>query len=133
MKVFLCIRKVYVLAADEYWQSYWMIFDIVTQFWTVFSNELNFSINCCPGRILTIRNLHYYFHNEPDGLSGLSPYYRIHDNGTSIDLKISERPFAKELEAAWEKSDANPNGDGYGFLSIELAPFYQRFYEDVPN
>ena len=134
MKLFLCIRKVYVLAADKYWQSYWMIFDIPTQFWTVFNNDLKgLDINCCPGRILTIRNIHYYFHNEPDGVSGLSPYYRILDNGTSIDLKISDIPFAKELEAAREKSQANPNGEGYGFLSIELAPFYQRFYEDVPK
>ena len=134
MKIFLCIRKVYVLAADKYWQSYWMIFDIATQFWTIFPNDLEgLDINCCPGRILTIRNIHYYFHNEPDGVSGLSPYYRILDNGTSIDLKISDIPFAKELEAAREKSQANPNGEGYGFLSIELAPFYQRFYEDVPK
>ena len=134
MKIFLCIRKVYVLAADKYWQSYWMIFDIATQFWTIFLNDLEgLDINCCPGRILTIRNIHYYFHNEPDGVSGLSPYYRILDNGTAIDLKISEIPFAKELEAAREKSEANGNGDGYGFLSIELAPFYQRFYEDVPK
>ena len=134
MKLFLCIRKVYVLAADKYWQSYWMIFDITTQFWTVFNNDLEgLDINCCPGRILTIRNIHYYFHNEPDGVSGLSPYYRILDNGTSIDLKISDIPFAKELEAAREKSQANPNGEGYGFLSIELAPFYQRFYEGVPK
>ena len=133
MKVFLCIRKVYVLAVDKYWQNYWMIFDIGTQFWTVFPNDLNFIVNCCSGRVLTIRNLHYYFHNEPDGSSELSPYYRILDNGTAIDLKISEIPFAKELEAAREKSEANGNGDGYGFLSIELAPFYQRFYEDAPN
>ena len=122
------------MAADKDWQSYWMIFDIATQFWTVFPNDLEgLNINCCPGRILTIRNIHYYFHNEPDGVSGLSPYYRILDNGTSIDLKISDIPFAKELEAAREKSQANPNGEGYGFLSIELAPFYQRFYEDVPK
>ena len=134
MKIFLCIRKVYVLAADKYWQSYWMIFDIATQFWTIFLNDLEgLDINCCPGRILTIRNIHYYFHNEPDGVSGLSPYYQILDNGSSIDLKISDIPFAKELEAAREKSQANPNGEGYGFLSIELAPFYQRFYEDVPK
>ena len=133
MKVFLCIRKVYVLAVDKYWQNYWMIFDIGTQFWTVFPNDLNFIVNCCSGRVLTIRNLHYYFHNEPDGSSELSPYYRILDNGSSIELKISDIPFAKELEAAREKSQANPNGEGYGFLSIELAPFYQRFYEDVPK
>ena len=134
MKVFLCIRKVYVLAAGNHWQSYWMIFDVATQFWTFSPNNLEgLEINCCPGRILTIRNIHYYFHNEPDGASGLSPYYRILDNGTSIDLKIIDIPFAKELEAAHKKSQANPNGEGYGFLSIELAPFYQRFYEDVPK
>ena len=133
MKVFLCNRKVYVLAAGKYWQSWWMILDIATNFWTVFPNDLNFITNCCPGRILTIRNVHYYFHNEPDGSSELSPYYRILDNGTAIDLKISEIPFAKELEAAKNKSEANGNGVGYGFLNIELAPFYQRFYEDVPN
>ena len=126
-------RKVYVLAADIYWQSYWMIFDIATQFWTFFPNDLNFMFNCCPGRILTIRNVHYYFHNEPYGITGLSPYYRILDNGTAIDLKISEIPFAKELEAAREKCEENLNCDAYGFLSIELAPFYQRFYEDVQN
>ena len=132
-KVFFNIRKVYVLGADKDWQSYWMIFDIGTQFWTIFPNDLNSIVNCCPGRVLTIRNFHYYFHNEPDGSSGLSPYYRILDNGTTIDLKISEIPFSKELEAAREKSEANGNVDGYGFLSIELAPFYQRFYADVPN
>ena len=53
--------------------------------------------------------------------------------GTSIDLNISDIPFSKELKAAHEKSQANPNGEGYGFISIELAPFYQRFYEDVPK
>ena len=133
MKVFLYIRKVYVLGADKDWQSYWMIFDVRTQFRTIFRNDLNFIVNCCPGRVLTIRNFHYYFHNEPDGSSGLSPYYRILDNGTTIDLKISEIPFSKELEAAREKCEENLNCDAYGFLSIELAPFYQRFYEDAPN
>ena len=136
MKVFLCIRKVYVLAAGNYWQSYWMIFDVATQFWTFSPNDLEgLEINCCPGRILTIRNIHYYFNNDIVGSSPsidpivkaalLSPIYRILDNGTSIDLE-SEIPFAKEY---WAEKAENPNGEVKD-LTIAQAPFYQRFYED---
>ena len=138
MSVFLCIRKVYVLSRSPSEDSYskWMIFDVDTQNWMVFTNDLDFVTNCCLGSMLTIRNVHYYFNNDITGVEIPwlnKPIYRILDNGTSIDLKISDIPFAKELEAAREKSQANPNGEGYGFLSIELAPFYQRFYEDVPK
>ena len=111
-----------------------MIFDIETQHWTVFINDLNFVVNCCYGSILTIRNIHYYFSNDVtvsspsinpiDRANLLSPIYRVLDNGTSIDLE-SEVPFAKTYLASIE----NPNGM-MDFFSIVLAPFYQRFYED---
>ena len=55
--------------------------------------------------------------------------YRILDNGTSIDLEISEIPFAKEYWASWAINEDNPSIRHYDFLSIVLAPFYQRFYE----
>ena len=58
------------------WASHWMIFDIATQHWTFFINDLNFVRNCCDGSILTIRNVHYYFNNDVQDQNGLSPMYR---------------------------------------------------------
>ena len=137
MRVFLCIRKVYVLSKTDNSESHWMIFDIETQHWTVFISDLNFVLRCCYGSMLTIRNIHYYFNNDIVGSSPfidpivkaalLSPIYRILDNGTSIDLE-SEIPIAKQYLAAME----NPNGEP-DILSIVQAPFYQRFYEEVQN
>ena len=124
MKVFLCIRKVYVLSYTEDWYSQWMIFDIDTQNWMVFTNDLNFVTNCCYGSILTMRNVHYYFNNDITGVEIPwlnKPIYRILDNGTSIDLE-REIPFAKEY-CAGEVEE----------LSIVQAPFYQRFYEEVQS
>ena len=138
MRVFLCIRKVYVLSKTDNSESHWMIFDIETQHWTVFISDLNFVLRCCYGSMLTIRNIHYYFHNDIVGSSSfidplvkaalLSPIYRILDNGTSIDLE-SEIPIAKQYLAAME----NPNGIAEDILNIVQAPFYQRFYEEVQN
>ena len=138
MRVFLCIRKVYVLSKTDNSESHWMIFDIETQHWTVFISDLNFVLRCCYGSLLTIRNIHYYFHNDIVGSSSfidplvkaalLSPIYRILDNGTSIDLE-SEIPIAKQYLAAME----NPNGIAEDILNIVQAPFYQRFYEEVQN
>ena len=121
-------------AADKAynWASHWMIFDIATQHWTFFMNDLSFVTNCCRGSILTVRNVHYYFNNDVGGSNGLSPIYRILDNGTSIDLEISEIPFAKEYSASWTINEEDPSIRLYSFMSIVLAPFYQRFYEDVP-
>ena len=114
-------------AAADNWASHWMIFDIATQHWTFFMNDLSFVRNCCYGSILTIRNVHYYFNNDVGGSNGLRPMYRILDNGTSIDLEISEIPFASLSINA-----EDPSIRQYSFESIVLAPFYQRFYEDVP-
>ena len=102
-----------------------MIFDIATQHWTFFMNNLSFVRNCCVGSILTIRNVHYYFNNDVTGVEIPwlnKPIYRILDNGTSIDLG-SEIPFAKEYLANGEVEE----------LFFSQAPFYQRFYEDAPN
>ena len=118
-------------AAADNWASHWMIFDIATQHWTFFMNDLSFVRNCCYGSMLTVRNVHYYFDNNVDGSNGLSPIYRILDNGTSIDLEVSEIPFAKEYCASWPINEYS-SIQGYSFMSIVLAPFYQRFYEDVP-
>ena len=125
MKVFLCIRKVYVLSYTEDSYSQWMIFDIDTQNWTSFTNDLDFVFRCCYGNMLTIRNLHYYFNNDIGGVEIpwlKKPIYRILDNGTSIDLE-SEIPFAKEYLANDEVEE----------LFFSQAPFYQRFYEEVQN
>ena len=130
MRVFLCIRKVYVLSSSEVSYSQWMIFDIDTQNWTFFTNDLDFVFRCCYGNMLTIRNVHYYFNNDITGVEIPwlnKPIYRILDNGTSIDLE-SEIPIAKQYLAAME----NPNGEP-DILSIVQAPFYQRFYEEVQN
>ncbi len=108
-----------------------MIFDIATQNWTFSMNDLSFVRNCCYGNLLTLRNVHYYFSNDVRGLSGLSPIYKILDNGTSIDLGISKSQFDEEYWAARAVSDLHPNGIDVGFISIVQAPFYQRFYEDV--
>ena len=103
-----------------------MIFDIATQHWTFFMNDLSFVYNCCYGNMLTLRNVHYYFNNGSPGRSNqLSPIYRILDNGTSIDLGLIKSQFFEEYLAA--------SGIDIGFLSIVQAPFYQRFYEDVPT
>ena len=120
------------MSADDNFASHWMIFDIATQHWTFFMNDLRFVYNCCSGSILTIRNVHYYFDNDVGGSNELSPIYRILDNGTSIDLEISEIPFAKEYWASWSINEEDPSVQRYSFMSIVLAPFYQRFYEDVP-
>ena len=95
-------------------------------------NDLSFVLNCCYGNMLTLRNVHYYFSNGVPGSSGLSPIYRILDNGTSIDLGISESQFYDEYLAARAISDLHSHTNiDIGFLSIVQAPFYQRFYEDV--
>ena len=88
-------------------------------------NDLNFEYSCCYGNMLTLRNVHYYFNNGIPGSSGLSPIYRILDNGTSIDLGLGKSQFFEEYLAA--------SGIYVGFLSIVQAPFYQRFYEDNPT
>ena len=115
------------MSADDDFDSHWMIFDTATQHWSFFMNDLSFVANCCDGSILTIRNVHYYFNNDVRDKNGLSPMYRILDNGTSIDLE-SEIPFAKEY---WASKTENPNGQVEEFFIVQ-APFYQRFYEDVP-
>ena len=107
-----------------------MIFDIVTQHWTFFMNDLNFVYSCCYGNMLTLRNVHYYFNNGIPGSSELSPIYRILDNGTSIDLGVSESQFHAEYLAAVARAiSSNVENVDIGFLSIVQAPFYQRFYE----
>merc|ERR1711935_549691 len=63
-------QKVYVLSADDNFDSHWMIFDIATQHWTFFMNDLRFVFSCCYGNMLTLRNVHYYFHNGVPGSSG---------------------------------------------------------------
>ena len=102
-----------------------MIFDIDTQNWTFFTNDLDFVFRCCYGSMLTIRNVHYYFNNDVTGVEIPwlnKPIYRILDNGTSIDLE-SEIPFAKEYLANDEVEE----------FFFSQAPFYQRFYEEVQN
>ena len=58
MRVFLCNRKVYVLLRNERNESNWMTFDIDTQHWKVFNNDLS---SRCHGSILNIRNVNYFF------------------------------------------------------------------------
>ena len=113
-----------MLSTSENLHSQWMIFDIDTQDWTFFTNDLSFVIRCCYGSILTIRNVHYYFNNDVGGvcIPWLNkPIYRILDNGTSIDLE-SEIPFA------WTISAGNSLCEGED-LSFVQATFYQRFHE----
>ena len=87
------------MSADDSFESHWMIFDIATQHWTFFMNDLNFEYSCCYGNMLTLRNVHYYFNNGIPGSSGLSPIYRILDNGTSIDLGLIKSQFFEEYLA----------------------------------
>ena len=77
-------------------------------------NDLSFVTNCCRGSILTVRNVHYYFNNDVGGSNGLSPIYRILDNGTSIDLEISKIPFAKDH---WPINQEDPSIRRYSFMS----------------
>ena len=121
-----------MLSADDNFNSHWMTFDIATQNWTFFMNDLNFGRNCCYGNMLTLRNVHYYFSNGvPDGSTGLSSIYRVLDNGTSIDLGISKSQFHEEYLAAVARAISDGVNVDIGFISITQAPFYQRFYGDV--
>ena len=110
-----------------------MIFDIATQNWTFYMNDLIFVYSCCHGNLLTLRNVHYFFSNGVPGSNGLSAIYRILDNGTSIDLGISKSQFHEEYLAAVAKANSDGKNSDIGFLSIVQAPFYQRFYGDVPT
>ena len=121
------------MSADDNFDSHWMIFDIAAQYWTFYMNELNFVYSCCHGNMLTLRNVHYYFSNGVPGSNGLSAIYRILDNGTSIDLGISKSQFHEEYLAAVAKAISDQENADIGFLSIVQAPFYQRFYGDVPT
>ena len=70
----------------------------------------------------------YYFAQDcNNGVAGHLDYWSkgILDNGTSIDLE-NEMPFAKEYWAA----NGEINDLSWSFVQ---APFYQRFYEHVPN
>ena len=110
----------YVLSTTNEFQSHWMIFDVTNQEWTQFPNKINFIVNCCQGKLVTVRGgFHYFFHKlHYSILEDESPIYRIHENGTTVDFDIGERPFAKEYEEMLN-----------GFVSFSLAPFYQRFYK----
>ena len=134
------------MSADDNFDSHWMIFDITAQHWTFFMNDLNFGTSCCYGNMLTLRNVHYYFHNGVpgsnvhyyfhNGVLGSSetrPIYKILDNGTSIDLGISKSQFNEEYLAAVARANSDEGNVDIGFLSIVQAPFYQRFYGDVPT
>ena len=114
-------RKVYVLSTTDEFKSHWMIFDVHSQIWTVYANEISFIWNCCSGSIVTLRGFHLFFHQlayiiAPDDDS--SPIIsKILGNGTVVDLKMIKPPFEKEFEE-------NPDGAE----SIKIVPFYQRFY-----
>ena len=106
-----------MLSTTVEFESHWMIFDVANQLWSVFPNKFNFVLNCCSGHLITVRGgFHYFFHKLD--YEDKSPIYRIHENGTTVNLGISERPFANESEVR--------NDD---FPSFNLAPFYQRFYK----
>ena len=108
------------MSTTNEFQSHWMIFDVTNQEWTQFPNKINFIINFCQGKLVTVRGgFHYFFHKlHYSILEDESPIYRIHENETTVDFDIGERPFAKEYEEMLN-----------GFVSFSLAPFYQRFYK----
>ena len=72
--------------------------------------QIGFGWNCCRGNLITVRGIHYFFHQLTLSNVDSSPINIILENGTMVDLNI-DRPFEKEN----------------GIQKISLAPFYQRF------
>ena len=108
-------RKIYVLSKSTDVESYWMIFDISAQKWTVYQTKINFGYNCCLGKLLTLRGFHYFFHKLAFSLDSLSPINNIMENGTMIDLNLNP-PFSEEYQ----------DSDSIGG-SFDLVPFYKRY------
>ena len=69
------------------------------------------NVNCCRGNFITVRGIHYFFHQLALDSSHINIYI-ILENGTMVDLNI-DQPFEKENGIQRER--------------ISLAPFYQRF------
>ena len=114
------IRKLYVLSQSDDFKSYWMIFDVFTQSWTVNENKVNFGMNCCHSKLITLRGFHYLFHDLIYSFYGtLGPVNMILENGTAVDLNIG-RPFEKEKVLF-----------GNFPLTFELVPFYKRYTQIV--
>ena len=102
-------------------ESYWMIFDISTQNWAVYPNQVDFGYNCCRGNVITVRGFHYFFHQLEYSFVDSRPINKILENGTMVDLYM-DRPFEKEYEVLMIAEG-----------KFALAPFYQRFIEISKN
>ena len=97
------------MSRSDGFESHWIVFDISTQKWTVHANKVDFGWNCCRGNLITVRGIHYFFHQLALDSSHISI---ILENGTMLDLNI-DQPFEKKNGIQGER--------------ISLAPFYQRF------
>ena len=109
----LQFRKVYALSMSYDFESHWIVFDISTQNWTVYANKVDFGWNHpmeFRGNLITVRGIHYFFHQLALSNVDSSPINIILENGTMVDLNI-DRPFEMEN----------------GIQKMSLVPFYQRF------
>ena len=92
----------YVLSTTPEIESHWMTFDVNTQNWTLHANKLSFFMNCCSGRIVTVRGFHYFFEQLFYVLNPLhdsNPIIsRILPNGTVVDLNVAKQPYESHFE-----------------------------------
>ena len=92
----------YILSTTPEFESYWMIFDVNTQNWTMHANKLSFVMNCCSGSIVSVRGFHYFFEqlfyilNHFDNSNPIIS--RILPNGTVVDLNVAKPPFESHFE-----------------------------------
>ena len=101
--------------SDDY-ESHWIVFDISTQKWTMYANKVDFGWYFAGFDLITVRGIHYFFHQLANSNVDSSPINIILENGTMVDLNF-DRPFEKEYDDLLE----------HGNPEISLAPFYQRF------
>ena len=74
--------------------------------------------------MISLRGALYYFHElaEPVPPDSMGSIYHILENGTMVELGI-EKPFLNEY--------TYDDYSLYGIDTIQLAPFYRRFFRNV--
>ena len=74
--------------------------------------------------MMSLRGALYYFHElaKPFPPDSMGSIYHILENGTMVELGI-EKPFLNEY--------TYDDYSLYGIDTIQLAPFYRRFFRNV--
>ena len=70
------------------------------------------------GSLITLRGNLYYFHWHNKDTNGMSPVYKILENGTGLELNV-EPPFIQEF---------NVDPVNYGLFTFKNAMYYRRNY-----